>query len=350
MHFSKSEVRMKIMICLVSEQTIPNILPALQLRPDIVYLISTIDQATRGVVIADFLKSKKINCEQKTNFDPYDVTAMTNRLRKIVNKRPEDSFILNVTGGTKLMALAAYSVFSESNSEIIYCNTIGNTIKYLYPIVEDIPLESNLDVRSFLAACGYSVTKPGKVILSPEKIVFFEAVKKGTIKNIHKLFETIRSMTLNFNPNMIKTGFGDFEFNKGDKSWTLSSSQYSLNITERKSFFDGFWLEEYCYWYSKKVLGLNPLSSIKILSRESTENEVDLMFVHSARLYLVSCKSGEFSKKDLIEIESLKSLAGGTFGKAFMLSLNPYSDAIIARAKQLRVKLLTPTTFGEILD
>ncbi|MBK8663223.1 MAG: DUF1887 family protein [Ignavibacteriales bacterium] len=175
------------MICLVSEQTIPNILPALQLRPDIVYLISTIDQATRGVVIADFLKSKKINCEQKTIFDPYDVTAMTNRLRKIVNKRPEDSFILNVTGGTKLMALAAYSVFSESNSEIIYCNTIGNTIKYLYPIVEDIPLETNLDVRSFLAACGYSVTKPGKVILSPEKIVFFEAVKKGTIKKYSQI-------------------------------------------------------------------------------------------------------------------------------------------------------------------
>ncbi len=81
-----------------------------------------------------------------------------------------------------------------------------------------------------------------------------------------------------------------------------------------------------------------------------SDNEVDLMFVHSARLYLVSCKSGEFSKKDLIEIESLKSLAGGTFRKAFMLSLKPYSDAIIARAKQLRVKLLTPTTFGEILD
>lgn len=340
---------MRIMICLVSEQTLPNILPALQLKPDMVYLISTIDQATRGEVIADFLKSKNINCEQKTNFDPYDVLAMTNRLKKILSKRPDENFILNVTGGTKLMALAAYSVFSESDSEIIYCNTIGNSIKYLYPVVEDIPLKSNLDVGSFLAACGYRVTGKAKVLLSSEKVAFFEIVKNGKIRNIQLLFEFVRSAHSNHNQTLTKTGFGDFKLTKQNGNWTLSSQLYSLTISGDKRFFEGVWLEEYCFWYAKNVLGLNPCSGIKIISKEGTTNEVDLMFVHNARLYLVSCKSGEFDKKDLIEIESLKSLAGGTFGKAFMLGLNPFSDAMIARAKQLKVKLLTPTTFGEVM-
>lgn len=337
------------MFCLVSEQTIPNILPALQLKPDLVYLISTIDQAAKGVIIADFLRSKGINCEQKENFDPYDVISITEKLKELTDARPDDSFVLNVTGGTKLMALAAYSVFNKPGREIFYCNTLGNSIKYLYPFVEDIPLNSELNVPSFLAACGYKMSHDSKVVLTPEKTVFFKLVRNGSIKNIHRLFEVLRKSPANYESLLKETGFGHFEFKRNGKLFTLSSQKHFLELTATKKFFDGFWLEEYCYWYSKTILGLNPLSSVNISSKEGTMNEVDLMFVHNSRLYLVSCKSGDFDKKDLVEIESLKSLAGGTFGKAFMISLNPYSPAIITRAKQLKIKLLKTTNFGDIM-
>ncbi len=112
---------MKTMILLVGEQPVPNLLPVHRIRPDAVVLVYTPLTKQR----AQNLK-KVIAVDQcyMCEVDPYTVPITQKQLEQFLQEKCSDhTLVFNVTGGTKPMAFAAFSIAQKHNAPLVYLQT-----------------------------------------------------------------------------------------------------------------------------------------------------------------------------------------------------------------------------------
>jgi len=106
------------MLLLVGEQPIPNLLPVLCLKPLSVILIYTgrTEEQTKNLI--KVLEAKNINCHlQEVN--PYEISSTTQIMQDMV-KGSRDTLIINLTGATKLMSIAAYDLAHITQVPFVY--------------------------------------------------------------------------------------------------------------------------------------------------------------------------------------------------------------------------------------
>lgn len=116
------------MLCLVGEQPIPNLLPVLALKPDRVLLAYT-DTTER---VAKNLE-KIIQDAVLHHVDPYNLFQARLDLEAVC--KPDT--MINLTGGTKPMALAAYDLARTLRLPFIYLQSEGKaSILYRYDFGE----------------------------------------------------------------------------------------------------------------------------------------------------------------------------------------------------------------------
>lgn len=334
---------MNTMFCLVSRQAMANVLPVFMYRPSNVVLFTTPEEKHCADNLERLFKSKNFNVLRKDNLNAYDYIAFKGVVKNELIKFQEE-VCLNVTGGTKLMALAAYEAFAEKDKTIIYCNTENNEIIYLFPQLKTEPLRLNLSIENYLNAYGYELleTKSRDV-----KENYFELFSFLHDHNLIKMFtvflDNYRSQSAA--DSNIKT-FND----RKDKIFSIQKtvSAVLLFVKDKKykftddRFLKGEWLEYFVQWSLKKQ-NITPEVGVKIKSSSDVENEVDIMFIKNYQLNLISCKSGRRNdpNKDIYEIETLRNIAGGTFGKAFLVTAAPLTERMLKRAEDLKVKTFT---------
>lgn len=330
------------MICLVSRQTLPNIIPVLQLKPDKVVLLTTTEEKKSATILTSFFKSRYYDYEIIEGVDAFNVDLLEEKVETLLSKYSKDSITLNITGGTKLMALAAFGVCQRANIEILYCNTIEGNILYLSPNRKSIPLRDVLSIQDFLESYGFSIVKKNTIEITALKESFFNFIRLNSSLDLHGIFKKIRIGTSSPIDNNIFITHDNFTFTKKGDHFLFQSTTPPLNFYHKNiSFFQGFWFEEFLYWYVTSFLKIKAISGVEVKSKEGILNEIDLMFSTGRSLGLISAKSGNYSKDDIIEIEKLSNLAGGTYARAFFFSLDPITEANQKRAKQLNVTLLT---------
>ncbi|SRR5579875_2905920 len=116
---------MTLMVALVGEQPLPNLIPVRSYNPDSVLLVYS--ERTKGVYerLKAVLESKTVVYELKT--DAYNIVAIIEALNaklktsELQSQTPE----FNLTGGTKLMSLAAYQVAQQTNATMLYIESEG---------------------------------------------------------------------------------------------------------------------------------------------------------------------------------------------------------------------------------
>lgn len=158
---------MKTLVCLLSEQHVPNLLSVWHERPARLVLVTT--KLIRGKHIDEYflkaLEKMHMSFEEsdhltivevpdgKDNSFP-DLKALFSQ--KILEGFPESEFVINLTGGTKLMCLALYDVFrSVPNATFRYIDVARpNHIQdVLTSSVQKI--HHSLPLSAFLAGYGY---------------------------------------------------------------------------------------------------------------------------------------------------------------------------------------------------
>ncbi len=121
---------MKILICLVGGQPAPNVLPIIRIDPDQLILVysKTTEKAaknTENLVRSDYQIS---NIHLLKVDDAYDLHGITLYLNKYLEKNssPCDELIFNLTGGTKIMAFAAFELAKQKNAKAFYYQSEEN--------------------------------------------------------------------------------------------------------------------------------------------------------------------------------------------------------------------------------
>ncbi len=163
---------MKTMIALVGEQPIPILLPIRALKPERVALMFTDD--TRRV--AERLRRLIDVPVDEVPIKPFDVRDCQQKLKRYLQK-VAGPVTYNLTGGTKMMSLAAYTIAVSNHSAVVYLQTQGSRSRlYSYRISSSGLIESDvrdlpvlIDADNYLRAhlSGYSCTgfsqKDGKL-------------------------------------------------------------------------------------------------------------------------------------------------------------------------------------------
>lgn len=200
--------------------------------------------------------------------DPNSPALILNTLKSFAWKN-DVAYIVNITGGNKLMSQMTYLHFAgKPKCNIYYWPIDTNSLEQLYPEIEQIVLADpyQLDLSTYIGAHGYSYTCQLQISnpYSKADALFQNVIKCGTAEKVPEI-------------SMAK----EDGYNKPDKPYFL-----------------GGWFEEWLYAFIKKSLKL-PDSQIafnlKLKSSQSvrnteSDNEIDVAFVYKNKLYIWECK------------------------------------------------------------
>lgn len=156
---------MKVMLCLLSDQVVPNLLSVHHFAPDRLVLVQTPDMRHKRIACNLLAALRKGNLDYDGRTDIVDLAGEDNLeairacLADAFGRFPSAQWIANVTGGTKPMSLGAYEFFKAIGARLIYVNA-SRPSEFLG--LDGRPLETgthSLSIAEFLAAYGFESSK-----------------------------------------------------------------------------------------------------------------------------------------------------------------------------------------------
>mgnify|MGYP004702574415 CR=1 FL=1 len=292
-----------LLISLVSDQTIPNIQLINEFRNSIThYLFITTSVMERKGVRTWIINACKLETGQILDSIIVDQFSFDDIENKLDNFQFEEyeKIIVNLTGGTKVMTLAAFDFFKDLGAEIYYLTGSDDVLIKLAPgrkkKVETIKTQVNLE--QFFQGYGFEIKETSSSSISSlytER--FFEMFTKGLISEYNDVLSQLREKR----GNRI-TDFSTFE----GLSNFLANIEFPLNTDGELSkhevkYLTGEWFEEFV---SKRLIEELQLTSdhIKtgiVISKKNKDgasipNELDVVFIWKNKIYLIECKTSVF--------------------------------------------------------
>lgn len=150
-----------VLISLVGGRTVPNVLLALHLEPDYLYLIVSQDSVGKGRDYERTLKALPENLKPVKSFfvNPYLLKNTIEHCRGIVQEHEKDKIIINVTVGPKTMAFGAYDVakeFRQKGVDVEVCYLGGNDLFWVFK-ESDKPASVKISLARYLTSYGWDV-------------------------------------------------------------------------------------------------------------------------------------------------------------------------------------------------
>lgn len=140
------------MIALVGEQPMPVLLPSRHLKPSSTLLVctkKTEDVAKRLSRLIDNAKPALVKSS------PYDLARLT---AEFVSMMPTGTpLVLNLTGGTKIMSLAAYAQALSTQSNFVYFESEGHSSRlHCFKVSGGLPILDRIDdLPELISAADY---------------------------------------------------------------------------------------------------------------------------------------------------------------------------------------------------
>lgn len=190
-----------------------------------------------------------------------DARLIKETLKKEISSHSHE-FLINITGGTKMMTIAIYDYFKDLKSNFYYVPLGKNVIKELNE-TREVNLQYRLNLKEYFLLNGLrfesnnSFCKPAQYTCD--------------------LFESFRKVSF-----------------QREKCSLISSAHSASSAIDRK-YFSGEWFEEYCYSRIKREKSLSDdcIAKSSKIYRDNVlnDNEIDLMFIENNTLHVCECKS-----------------------------------------------------------
>lgn len=345
-----------LQINIISEQTIPNIL-----------FIKQFEGQTDGYV---FVSTQKMNqqgqlqaiievCQIPAN--NYQVITVNEESLADVETQLEalhfnrsTHYLVNITGGTKIMSLGVYSFFSRFNSQMYYLPIGKNDCKQIFPPANEtvLALQHRVSLRQYLQAYGIGITNLNNI----NSLVQNPAVTQTFLNNKVSLNPLIRNLRL-YKEQREYTEQQKITHlplrNLPPELSTLNNLLQNLHFTPQKqnelnenelNYLLGQWLEEYVYSTIKNLFGLDAhfIGNSVSIHRQQVANELDVVLIYNNTIYVIECKTGLnifIFNETAYKLNALKK-EFGLHVKSSIVCLNAFKD-ITNRLKLFDIKLIS---------
>jgi len=299
----------KILVSIVSDQTIPNVIFIKELSSfDYYYFITTEIMEKRGKCESIIKSSHLDNCiYKKITVIEDDIEEIIKRLKNEFEFQDEDEIYINLTCGTKIMSIAVYNFFKDYNSKIFYIPIGKNIYKKIFPISKSIEKEIKyrINLYDYLKAYNIDTESSNKKELTYDYLftqnIFNKYIETPFDKEIINILREQRGKN---NPSI------DYDNSKINEFLIRYGLPDKLNKKDI-NYITGGWFEEYVYYKIKQLLQLTD-DNIDLnlrVRRNGIDNELDVIFVFDNKLYVIECKTIIKTKEDHLYNNSLYKLA-----------------------------------------
>jgi hypothetical protein len=291
-----------ILLSLLGEQPIPNLLPLWQKNTPFLAVRFVVSDATLPIAgtLMQLLQTdpqlKHLDVQPPIHVEPYDYLKTTERLSDALSQYHYNNqpVVLNLTGGTKLMSLAAMQAASLHSTPVMYIATECSQIIVLNPVdgieISRDNIQVSISVEQYLAAHGVEVS-------------------------IHQNFN--RKSSTPYRPPKEGDALETRVFRQAKNAGIFDDVQRGLFVRR--------------------------------IDRPQVQNELDILITRNGRLVVCSCKSGQNFMKDWIyEIASLSSREsfGIYCGKVLVVDQAEINETHLSRARVNHVKIV----FGKKIE
>lgn len=294
----------RVLVSILSDNNIPNYLfiKEMEGRWDTLVFISTskMDDRRRHIITTLGVENDAVTC---VTIDSDDYNKSLAELSDKLADNEGDAFLVNLTGGTKMMSLAVYKCFSAfERADFFYVSQ--SATKY-HSLSEGVSysLDYRVSLEEYFGLYGIRISRE-EALIKPAAQTFSE-------------FNTVRNCNYRLTYEM----------------YNASSPSLDLSAEDRR-YYGGAWFEEYSYLRIKKDLSITDerciAHSVKIYQDDmatQNSNELDVVFIKNNQLCVVECKVGmtgyasKQTAKDTIEQYLYKSAA---ISKDFGIKVKPY--------------------------
>lgn len=355
-------------ICLISEQPIPNLIPLRLEKPARAVLLVSEEMEQQAARLKGIVQAWGIVIEEH-RIPPFDLQGVATICDELIRRHGKDRITLNVTGGTKVSALAAFEACYSAGCRIIYVNSATDEILTLAPREETTTIPELIGVREYLAAYGLAMNKDsGQPPADANQRRRQTKALAELLINNDALLTVLNRKTQPFlsnepkRPSYLHLAPGDFDnANSGRLLQLLREAGVAseglndgVNVNDPRHIFylGGGWLEEFVYHTVQELHPKDVRINVEVAwdgaGRKPTTNEFDVLFTRRNRLHVISCKaanlkeeiSGGKAKAAIYELDALADKAGGLFGKNMLVSARPLSEYDQARAARMGMRVV----------
>lgn len=337
-------------LCLVSAQATPNLLPLLDdaWRPRRVVLACSVQMKEKAQALRSVIQTKGggMTVEILDLPDAHDYAALSDAFLNYLAEHADDNIALNVTGGTKLMAVAAQEVFRSEGKPVFYVNVETDEVLLIGGVGKKAasqPLRAKLKVHEMLTAHGYQVTTQEQPQITRElrdltarliDHVTSAGQALGTLNALARVARDDKGLQVELTPYQIDShALGDILALFTDAGLARLQGRALIFKNEEARFFaNGGWLEAHVYEVLQSLRsqfeGLSDVamgvrvgfSGAKAKSTGNDKNEIDVAFLYRNTLHLIECKTANLAQpgsgnddkatEAIYKMESLLKLGG----------------------------------------
>lgn len=354
---------MKILVCLVSRQHIPNLMSVHAVKPDRLALMVSKKMISecRYEHLLYALEKGGLNYQCKKDLiyvdDENSVASASLALDEYLEglkQDPDNEIIVNITGGTKPLSIGAFIVSEKKRLKMLYISESDQT-KALDLKGEKLPLDHKITIAEFLGGYGYKVFNEKEMIQAEEDAqrttdLAANLASKIGDKSFWESLSKLNNIKKDNEDNSIhlckENGICITDAVLRDKI----ASQFGLSVEEScligklsgrdALFLAGKWLEVFIWKCLCPLVGsaiwdlhLGCKFGTNDLKGKVTDNEWDVIFIRDQSLCIIECKTGELSQYSSSGSDLIYEIAG-----------------IKSQLQALRVKTFLATTSDKVKD
>lgn len=307
---------MKIQICLVSAQAAANLLPAIDpaLRPEKIVLVTTGKMRKRSSDLARVLKENRIQVVQLALGNEQNYRQTENELMELATQLEGHQVTLNITGGTKLMSVAAQSVAIASEWSMFYVDADTDQVIWLGKAdIPSQPLHQQLKLRHYMQSYGFSFMEPPKRAQASavqQQLTQTLAYQVDSLENSISLLNALaqdaerrRSLCVQLTERQRDSRSLDVLLQEFEKAGALRLDGDAIHFSteDSRDFVKGGWLELHAIQAVHQVTGMLGIRD-KAINLEvvddanGTRNEMDIAFMARNRLFVIECKTARIDR------------------------------------------------------
>ena len=349
-----------IHVCLVSEQLLPNLLPALdpEVRPQEVVLLVTPKMESAAERLKVLLTETGCQVSMRA-IRAYRIEDIRESVVQVIDAYDDSKLALNATGGTKVMALGAYSVFHDFDLPVFYIDSENQAVISLSSPQQTTELADLLKVETCLKSYGYKIVSKGKSELQPENRKLYQNLV-ADIDRWEKPLGSLNHYAVKARNQMwCELGSSSKRDHELMALIELFRTAGHLGIADKRLVFrdessrslvQGGWLEQYVYGLiedlRRKQKVKDAAIGVVVQNQSGTKNELDVTCTHANRLHIIECKTAnlrsEHSKGDdvVYKLDNLRDLMGGSYGQALLVSYRRLRPEDIKRCRDNDVSVV----------
>jgi hypothetical protein len=308
---------MKVLLCLLSEQHVPNLLSVHHFRPDRLVLVETTTMQKRGAA-ENFLRALDLGgldygarCDVESLDAEDNLDAVRAVLRRAFGNYPSAEWIANVTGGTKPMSIAAFEFFKATAGRVVYTNFAHPNVLLTLDSPSDETCTHKISIKEFLAGYGFEFRKADRKLHEAEerarrlapcaRVIAKHAGSQDILPLSDEDRRAAREKGWEIQPGQLATlpaevvsAVGSTFSLEGDGTGESLHGRIDKHAVE---FLTGGWLEVYFWELLSRhadALGLWDVRlGLEVGRRgDSSGNDFDVAFMRDYGLAMLECKSG----------------------------------------------------------